>query len=123
MSAASIQAKIRAGLARAVSKTGSASSEKVYLVSETGGGGDPINPIPTVKTDIELINAIFTSYDISLIGGNIQIGDRQLISDNSVAIPTGATIKQGTTNYIVIGPSPVAPTSDVLIYKTQVRVQ
>ena len=88
MSAASIQAKIKAGLAKAVSKTGSSSSEKVYLVSEAGGGGDPVNPIAPTKTNVELVNAIFTSYDIALIGGNVKIGDRQLLSDNSVNIPT-----------------------------------
>ena len=123
MSSASIQAKIKRGLAKAVNKTGSTSSEKVFLVSESGGNNDPLNPVAPTTTEIELVNAIFKSYNISLIGANIQAGDRELISDNTVVIPTGATIRQGATNYVVIGPSPTAPTSDVLLYKSQMRVK
>lgn len=123
MGSADLQAKIKRGLAKAINKTGSSSSEKVFLMSESGGNNDPLNPVAPTSTDVELVSAIFKSYDISLIGANIQAGDRELISDNTVVIPTGATIKQGATNYVVIGPSPVAPTSDVLLYKSQLRVK
>jgi len=70
-----------------------------------------------------LVNAIFKNYDQSLIGGNIQAGDRQLVCDNTVVIEVGDTIKQGTTNYIVIDLGQAAPTSDVLVYTPQVRVK
>lgn len=123
MSAAAIQSKIKAGLAKAVGKVGSATVDKVYLVVNSGGSSDPLNPIAPTETDTELVNAIFTAYDINLIGGNIQNGDRMLITDNIVYIPVGATIKQGSTKYIVISVEPVAPTSEALLYKSQLRVK
>jgi len=123
MSSASIRAKVDRGMGKAVNATGSTSSEKVYLLSESGGNNDPLNPVAPTTIEIELVNAMFKSYNINLIGANIQSGDRELISNSKVVIPTGATIKQGTTNYVVIGPSPTAPTSDVLLYKSQMRVK
>jgi len=123
MSAAAIQSKIKAGLAKAVGKVGSATVDKVYIVVNSGGSSDPLNPIAPTETDTELVNAIFTAYDINLIGGNIQNGDRMLITDNIVYIPVGATIKQGSTKYIVISVEPVAPTSEALLYKSQLRVK
>ena len=123
MSAASIQSKIKAGLAKAVAKVGSSTVDKVYIVVKSGGNSDPLNPIAPTETDTELVNAIFTAYDINLIGGNIQNGDRMLITDNIVYIPVGATIKQGTAKYIVISVEQVAPTSETLLYKSQVRVK
>jgi hypothetical protein len=123
MSASAIQSKIKAGLAKAVGKVGSATVDKVYIVVNSGGSSDPLNPIAPTETDTELVNAIFTAYDINLIGGNIQNGDRMLITDNIVYIPVGATIKQGTTKYIVISVEPVAPTSEALLYKSQLRVK
>tara|TARA_R110002096_G_scaffold201744_1_gene386279 strand:+ start:204 stop:575 length:372 start_codon:yes stop_codon:yes gene_type:complete len=123
MSAAAIQAKIKAGLAKAVGKVGSSTVDKVYIVVKSGGNSDPLNPIAPTETDTELVNAIFTAYDINLIGGNIQNGDRMLITDNIVYISVGATIKQGTAKYIVISVEQVAPTSEALLYKSQVRVK
>lgn len=123
MSASAIQSKIKAGLAKAVGKVGSATVDKVYIVVNSGGSSDPLNPIAPTETDTELVNAIFTAYDINLIGGNIQNGDRMLITDNVVYIPVGATIKQGATKYIVISVEPVAPTSEALLYKSQLRVK
>ena len=122
MGSIDIQAKVRKGLARADNKTGSSTSDKVFLITTTSTGTATEIGIVT-ETSTLLLNAIFTSYNINLIGANIQIGDRQLISNSDVAIPAGSTIRQGSTDYIVIGPSPVAPTSDVLLYKTQVRVK
>lgn len=124
MGSANIQAKIKKGLAKAVDKTGSANSELVYLVQKTNTGGNtPIDPPVTTETLIELVNAIFKNYDTSLIGGNIVAGDRMLVSDNTVLISVGDIIRQGTTNYVVIDLGKAAPTSDVLAYFPQVRVQ
>ena len=123
MSASSIQSKIKAGLAKAVAKVGSSTVDKVYIVVNSGGNSNPLNPVAPTETDTELVNAIFTAYDVNLVGGNIQNGDRMLITDNIVYIPVGATIKQGATKYIVISVEQVAPTSEVLLYKSQVRVK
>ena len=125
MGAANIQAKIKRGLAKAINKTGSASSDKVFLVSsvQTGGGNTPIDPPIFTDTNIELVNAIFKNYDKSLIGGNIVAGDRQLVCDNVNIISVGDTIEQGSTKYTVIDLGEIAPTSDVLAYMPQVRVK
>ena len=122
MGSVDIQKRIKAGLARAVLKTGSPNSDKVFLITTTSTGTATEIGVVT-ETSTLLLNAIFTSYNINLIGANIQIGDRRLVSDSDVTIPSGSTIRQGSTDYIVIGPSPVAPTSDVLAYGTQVRVK
>lgn len=124
MGSANIQAKIRKGLAKAINKTGSASSEKVFLIQMINTGGNtPINPPVVTETPIELVNAIFKEYNQSLIGGNIVAGDRQLVCDNTVVISVGDTIEQGTTRYTVIDLGQAAPTSDVLVYMPQVRVK
>ena len=124
MGSANIQAKIKKGLAKAINKTGSTSSEKVFLIQEVNTGGDTPIDLPVItETSIELVNAIFREYDKSLLGGNIIAGDRELVSDNDVAIAAGDTIKQGTTNYTVIDLEIKAPTSDVLVYISQLRVK
>lgn len=123
MSSSQIQARIKAGLARAVIKTGSATSEKVFIIKESGGNNDPLNPVTPTSQTIELVDAIFTEYDTNSIDGNIQAGDRKLVSNNDVAVVIGETITQGSTSYIVIDVDTKAPTSDVLAYISQVRVQ
>lgn len=123
MASANIQARIKKGLARAVKKTGSSASEKVYIVKESGGNNDPLNPVTPTKQTLELVNAIFTEYDTNSIDGNIQVGDRKLVSNSDIPVVIGETITQGSTNYIVIDVDTKAPTSDVLAYISQVRVQ
>ena len=123
MGSANIQAKVKAGLARAINKTGSSSSEKVFIVKESGGSNDPLNPVTPTSQNFELVNAIFTEYDINSIDGNIQAGDRKLVSNNDIVIVVGERIIQGSTQYIVIDVDTKAPTSDVLAYISQVRVQ
>ena len=123
MASADIQARIKKGLARAVKKTGSSDSQKVYIIKESGGNNDPLNPVTPTSQTIELVNAIFTEYDTNSIDGNIQAGDRKLVSNKDVAVVIGETITQGSTSYIVIDVDTKAPTSDVLAYISQVRVQ
>lgn len=125
MGSANIQAKIKKGLAKAINKTGSTSSEKVFLIKMIiTGGTTPLDPITSeTENPIELVNAIFKEYNQSLIGGNIIAGDRQLVCDNAVAIEVGDTIEQGSTRYTVIDLGQSAPTSDVLVYMPQVRVK
>ena len=124
MSSATIRAKIQAGLANAVKAVGSAGAEKVYLITKVNtGGNDPLSPPEYTETPTLLLNAIFKSYDISVVGGGIVAGDRELISDHTVEIKPGSIIRQGTVDYIVVPSSPVAPTSDVLLYKSQCRVK
>ena len=122
MSSSTISAKIIAGLASAIAATGSGSSELVYLVTKANIGGDtPLSPSVITESTTLLPNAIFKSYMASELVGNIVIGDKVLVSDNTVAIAVGAIIRQGTTDYVVVSVDIKAPTSDVLAYISQVR--
>ena len=124
MGSANIQAKIKKGLAKAINKTGSSSSELVYIVKVTeSGGNDPLNPPTTTEESFLLVDAIFTEYDINSVDGNIRAGDRKLVSNSDIIIATGEIITQGTKKYIVIDVEIKAPTSDVLAYISQVRLQ
>ena len=123
MSGAQIQKRIRAGLKRAQSKTGSASSDKVYLIKRTTTAGTPLSPGVTTTTNVELVNAIFIDYDAKMFDINILAGDRRLICDNVNIVKQGDEISQGDSVYIVISLGIIAPTSDVLAYMPQVRLK
>ena len=124
MSAASIRASIKKGLAKAAKATGSASSEVIYLVKSvttgsslvTGGG-------TTTVTTTELKSAMFKSYDAKLFDGTMLAGDRALTCDNEVVIKQGDQVKQGSTYYVVIALDIKAPTSDVLAYILHLRLK
>tara|TARA_R110001632_G_scaffold213955_1_gene340399 strand:+ start:424 stop:795 length:372 start_codon:yes stop_codon:yes gene_type:complete len=123
MSAAQIQKKIRAGLAKAQKKVGSTTSDKVYLVRYTTTAGTPLAPGITTTETIELVNAIFINYEAKMFDVNILAGDRKLVCDNVNIVKQGDEITQGVLTYIVISESIIAPTSDVLAYMPQVRLK
>ena len=124
MGSANLKAKIKRGLAKAIKATGSTSSDKVYVVQVVAiAGSTPLDDIQKITTNIELVNAIFKKYDKYMIVGGIVSGDRQLITDNEVEIKTGDTIIQGSISYTVISLGIVAPTSDRLLYTSQLRVK
>ena len=124
MGSVNIRAKIKKGLAKAVNKTGSSGVDKVYLIKRTNtGGNSPINPPVYTETKIELVDAIFTSLDTKLFDGDIKASDRQLVSDDDVYVTQGDIIEQGANRYIIINQDVKAPTSDVLAYISQLRLQ
>ena len=124
MGSANTRAKIKKGLAKAVNKTGSIDVDKVYLIKRTNtGGNSPVNPPVYAENSIELVNAIFTSLDTKLFDGDIKASDRQLVSDNDVYVTQGDIIEQGANRYIIINQDVKAPTSDVLAYTSQLRLQ
>jgi hypothetical protein len=123
MSSSQIQKRIQAGLKRAQKKTGSVTSDKVYLVVESGGNNDPLNPIAPTKSNVELTNAIFINYDAKLFSSTILAGDRKLICDNVNMVKQGDVIIQGVLTYVVVGMEIIAPTSDTLAYMPQVRLK
>ena len=123
MSAAQIQKRIKAGLKRAQIKTGSPTSDKVYLVKKSTTSGTPINPGITTTSTVELVNAIFIDYDAKLFDINILAGDRRLICDNVNVVKQGDTITQGALTYYVVSINVIAPTSDTLAYLPQVRLK
>ena len=124
MGSANIQAKIRKGLAKAVNKTGSSNSNLIYLIVKTITGGDtPLTTATETESKVLLLNAVFQSLDAKLFDGDILATDRQLVSDNTVVVSRGDIIEEGSTRYIVINQDIKSPTSDVLAYISQVRVQ
>ena len=123
MSSTQIQKRIRAGLKRAQNKTGSATSDKVYLVKKTTTSGTPLSPGTTTSTNIELVNAIFINYDAKHFDINILAGDRKLICDNVTLVKQGDTITQGALTYHVVNVEVIAPTSDTLAYMPQLRLK
>jgi hypothetical protein len=123
VSAAQIQKRIKAGLKRAQIKTGSPTSDKVYLVKKSTTSGTPINPGTTTTSTVELVNAIFIDYDAKLFDINILAGDRRLICDNVNVVKQGDTITQGALTYYVVSIDVIAPTSDTLAYLPQVRLK
>ena len=123
MSAAQIQKRIKAGLKRAQIKTGSPTSDKVYLVKKSTTSGTPINPGTTTTSTVELVNAIFIDYDAKYFDINILAGDRRLICDNVNTVKQGDTITQGALTYYVVSIDVIAPTSDTLAYLPQVRLK
>jgi hypothetical protein len=123
MSAPSIQAKVKKGLAKAIAATGSPTSLKVYLVNAVTTNGSPLSPGITTSTNVLLTNAAFKSYDAKLFGGAMLASDRALVCDNVTSIKQGDTIQEGTALYIVVAVDIKAPTSDVLAYILQLRLK
>ena len=123
MSSASIQAKIKKGLAKAQFKTGSSNSDIVYLLKTTITAGTPLTPGVSTTVRTELKNAIFKNYDAKLVDINILAGDRQLVCDNVTTVKQGDIVEQGASQYLVIAVDIKAPTSDVLAYIAQVRLK
>ena len=123
MSSAQTQKRIKAGLKRAQVKTGSPTSDKVYLVKKSTTSGTPINPGTTTTSTVELVNAIFIDYDAKYFDINILAGDRKLICDNLNVVKQGDTITQGALTYYVVSINVIAPASDTLAYIPQVRLK
>lgn len=123
MSSAQIQKRIQAGLKRAQRKTGSPTSDKVFLVQKVTTAGTPLVPGTTTSTSIELKNAILINYDAKHFDINILAGDRKLICDNVTIVKQGDEITQGSLTYYVVNIEIIAPTSDVLAYIPQLRLK
>ena len=123
MPASNIQAKVKAGLAKAIAATGSNSSDAVYFVSESSTAGTPLSPGTAGSSRILLTNAVFKSYNAKMFNDTILAGDRMLVCDNVTPIKQGDKIQQGDSFYIVINVDIKAPASDVLAYIAQVRLK
>jgi len=122
MSSSSIRASIKSGLAEAIAAVGSPNSDKIFKIEIIStGGSTPIDLPTTDENPVELVNALFKSYDTKQFNDNIRAGDKQLVSDSDVAITEGDIIRQGETDFVVIATDTKAPTSDVLVYISQVR--
>jgi hypothetical protein len=121
MSSSYIQARVKAGLAKAAEATGSPQSVGIFRVVRTETG-TPIAPASTEVLTL-LPDAIFKSYDKGLIDVSIQTGDRQLVSNSDNVITVNDTIRQGTSNYMVVAVDDKSPRGEALVYISQLRQQ
>lgn len=121
MGSASIQAKVKAGLAKAAAATGSPTALPIYRVVTTQTGNS-LAP-STSEALTPLPNAIFKSYEKGQTDKNVQTGDRQLVSDSDNVITQNDKIRQGTTNYNVEAVDEKSPVGEALVYISQVRQQ
>ena len=121
MSSASIRADVKALLAEAAKFTGSPTAELIYRVVTTQTG-NPLVPATTTASTL-LPDANFKSYKKGLTDTSIQTGDRMLVSNSDNVISQGDTIRQGTTDYIVIAVDEKSPAGEPLVYISQVRQQ
>ena len=123
MAGVDIQAKVRAGLSKAIAATSSATADLVYVVKTSTTAGTPINPGVTTETDVLLVNAIFKSFNRNLIDGTlIQDGDRQLVCNGDVELIQNEVIKVGGDRYYIVGVDVKNPSGVPLAYIAQVRV-
>ena len=122
MSASSIQAKVKAGLAKANVATGSTGGDKIFIVDTYSTAGTPLNPGASSSVNVLLPNAIFKSYDAKMLNSTILAGDRMLVCDNTNPIKQGDKVRQGDAVYIVINVDIKSPVSDVLVYIAQIRL-
>ena len=120
MAGVDIQAKVKAGLAKATAAIGS--GDKVYLQRKAESAGTPLNPGEITTESIELVDAIFKTISLSQSDNTlVQLGDRYLISSSDVEIKLNDIITQGSRKMIVVQPSIVEPSGVVLVYKSVVR--
>ena len=122
-----VQAKVRSGLAKAHKAVGSSDSPPVFLVTESGGGGTPSNPIPPIETLTELVNAIFKSIDKTNSSGQfddlIQSGDVILVCSGDVPISPNQFIQAGQSRFLVVDVAASIPAFVPLSYTCLLRVQ
>lgn len=122
MSSITIRDKIKSGLKKAIAAVGSDNSDKIFKIDRISTGGcTPIDPPIFDELPILLVDALFQSYNTKQFNETIRAGDKKLVSNSDVAITEGDIIRQGETDFIVIATDTKAPTSDVLVYISQVR--
>ena len=116
-----IQAKVIAGIKRALEKTGE--GQGLIEINKGTETKDPINGSVKVD-DWKELNSVVTMFDTRLIDGtNILSGDVKLVSDPQVEINQGDPIRINGERYIVIEPGQVKPSDTVLAYQSQLRRQ
>lgn len=122
MSGADIQAKVKAGLAKATAAVGS--GELVYLVKKTSTGGTPLAPATVTTEEFLLENAIFKSINVNQFSDSAVVdGDRYLIASSDVEVSVNDIIRQGDDYMIVISTKSPKPSGVLLAQKVIVRSQ
>lgn len=123
MSGASIAAKVKKGLRKANAKVGE-NPNPIYKEVKTLTGGDGITPPTETIVDVQLVDAIFQSYDQKNIDGKlIQAGDRLIVCNGEVPLTANDIIKEGGVKYLVVTAENITPAGVALAFKAFVRRQ
>lgn len=123
MSGASVAAKVKDGLRRANIAVGE-NPNPIYKDVKTLTGGDGITPPTETIENVQLVDAIFKSYDQKSIDGTtVKAGDRLLVSNGDIAIEYGDIITEGSDRWLVVNVDNKTPAGIPLAYIAQVRKQ
>lgn len=119
MAGSDIASKVKSGLAKANKAVGDGVT--IVELRQDTVISDPILGDTVTPKWVTLPNAIFKSYDKSLIGTEIMTGDRELISNGDIKIEQGNIVRSNSKEYIVKSVDEVNPAGVVLVYKSQCR--
>ena len=123
MSGASVAAKVKKGLRKANKAVGE-NPNAILKEVKTLTGGDGITPPTETITTVQLVNAIFKSYNQNAVDGtSVKAGDRQLVSNGDIAIEYGNIITEGSDRWLVVSVDNKTPAGIPLAYIAQVRKQ
>jgi hypothetical protein len=123
MSGASVAAKVKKGLHKANKAVGE-NPNAILKEVKALTGGDGITPPTETITTVQLVDAIFKSYNQNAIDGtSVKAGDRQLVSNGDITIEYGNIITEGSDRWLVVGVDNKTPAGVPLAYIAQVRKQ
>ena len=123
MSGIDISKKVKAGLRKANAATGE-NPNPIYKEVRVLTGRDGITPPSATITDIQLVDAIFKSYDQKSVDNTlIKAGDRMIVCNGDVELHNGDIIKEDGIKYIVITSEIIRPAGVTLAVKAFVRRQ
>jgi len=123
MSGASVAAKVKKGLRKANKAVGE-NPNAILKEVKALTGGDGITPPTETITTVQLVDAIFKSYNQNAIDGtSVKAGDRQLVSNGDITIEYGNIITEGSDRWLVVGVDNKTPAGVPLAYIAQVRKQ
>lgn len=123
MAGIDINKKVKKGLKKANAATGE-NPYPIYKEVKEITGGDFITPPSETITDVQLVDAIFQSYDQKAIDGTtIKAGDRRIVCNGDVPLDMGDIIKENNIRYMVQNVENITPAGIPLAFKAQVRRQ
>ena len=77
---------------------------------------------PTVTETETAITGVVTYYSaLERNGDQVQSGDKKILFDASIPIPSSGHIVDGADRYAIVDPGEYAPGDTVLFYRTQAR--
>ena len=122
MSGFDIQAKVKAGLAKASNATGGSTFGTVQLIVRTGKASTPLDAGSVNRSYVPLKNAIFKSIKSFPATEQLVIdADIEMVSDGDVAITIGDQVTRAGDLYVVDDVITSNPAGVVLSYISLLR--